>query len=124
MATPRTAKLAYEALRVIAKAAINGEQALTYSELAVRLELPNPTGRGLGGILDEARRRCALAGCPDASVFVVTKDSLENGDPMPSEGSFHSDGTWGPTKLSREEIRKLQQKVREFDWRSKPSLNL
>jgi len=101
----------------------NGEVALSYSELAERLEMPNRTGQGLGPILDDAAALCIKHGLPDVSSVIVTKDSIENGQPMPSLDSFQ-DGVWPITGVSIEDVPALQNEVREFDWAAVKQLGL
>ena len=122
--TPLTAQRAFETIKVVARAMIDGEGSLAYGELAERIGMPNKTGQGLGVILDEAARRCAEHGLPNVSVVIVTKASKEAGRPMPLDDSFDSDGHWRLTGAHRSEIPAMQDAVRSFDWRSKPALGL
>ena len=118
-----TRKRAFATIKVVAKAVLSGEQALTYSQLAQRLEMSKVNGQGLSSYLNEAAALCAEHGLPNVSVLVVSKDSLERGDPMPSEGSF-SDGFYASTGLTKADIPAEQARVRAFDWKSVRSLNL
>jgi hypothetical protein len=102
---------------------IEGETAISYSELARRLAMPNDTGRGLGPILDEAAAMCLEHGLPDVTSVVVTKESLVAGLPMPSRGSFR-DGVWPVSGLTVSDVPAEQIRVRAFNWKSVPSLRL
>ena len=121
--TTLTRKRAFETIKVIASAMLNGEVAITYSELARRLALPNETGRGLGDVLGEAAAMCIERGLPDVSAVVVTKESFARGAPMPSLDSF-KDGEWPLTGLTLKDIPAEQDKVRLYDWRSVRELSL
>jgi len=121
--TKLTRERAFSSIKIIAKAAMDGEIAVSYSELASRLGMPNDTGRGLGPILDEAAHMCLEFNLPDVSALVVTKTSLETGIPMPSEDSF-IDGVWPITGMKIESIPAEQDRVRSFDWTKVPSLKL
>ena len=123
--TKLTRERAFATIKIVAKAALTGETAITYSDLAQRLQMPNETGQGLGPILNEATSMCVENNprLPDVSAFIVTKDSFEKGKPMPSENSF-VDGRWPISGLSVEDIPSEQDRIREFDWRSVKSLGL
>jgi hypothetical protein len=108
----------------VARAAISGERAISYSDLALRLEMPNPTGRGLGAILDEAAAKCRENQLPDVSAFVVAKESLAAGEPMPSRDSFDTDGFWPRSGVHMSEIPALQGEIRKFDWKAIRALGL
>jgi hypothetical protein len=118
-----TRKRAFATIKVVAKAVLAGEQALTYSQLAQRLEMSKVNGQGLSSYLNEAAALCAEHGLPNVSVLVVSKDSLDRGAPMPSEGSF-SDGFYASTGLTKADIPAEQARVRAFDWTSVRSLNI
>ncbi|NJS38479.1 MAG: hypothetical protein HC783_05055 [Rhodobacteraceae bacterium] len=118
-----TKKRAFATIKVVAKAVLAGEQALTYSQLAQRLEMSKVNGQGLSSYLNEAAALCADHGLPNVSVLVVSKDSLDRGLPMPSEGSF-ADGFYASTGLTKADIPAEQDRVRAFDWKSVRSLNL
>ncbi len=118
-----TKQRAFETIRVVAKAVLAGETALTYSDLAQRLGMSKINGQGLSSYLNEAASYCAEHGWPNVSVMVVSKDSLDRGLPMPSEGSF-SDGFYASTGLTKDAIPAEQNRVRAFDWTSASSLDL
>ena len=118
-----TKKRAFATIKVVAKAVLDGEPALTYSQLAQRLEMSKVNGQGLSSYLNEAAALCADHGLPNVSVLVVSKDSLDRGLPMPSEGSF-ADGFYASTGLTKGDIPAEQERVRAFDWKSVRSLNL
>ncbi len=121
--SPLTKQRAFETVKVVAKAVIGGETALTYSELAQRLGMSKVNGQGLSSYLNEAASWCAEHDVPNVSVLVVSKDSLDRGIPMPSEGSF-TDGFYASTGLSKADVPAEQDRVRAFDWTSVLSLNL
>ena len=121
--SPLTKQRAFETIKVVAKAVIAGETALTYSDLAQRLGMSKVNGQGLSSYLNEAASLCAEHKLPNVSVLVVSKDSLDRGNPMPSEGSF-TDGFYASTGLSKAEVPAEQDRVRAFDWASVRSLNL
>lgn len=121
--SPLTMTRAFETIRVVAKAVLAGETALTYSELAQRLGMSKVNGQGLSSYLNEAASLCAEHGLPNVAVLVVSKDSLDRGTPMPSEGSF-SDGFYASTGLTKADVPAEQERVRSFDWISVRSLNL
>ncbi|MDR7123647.1 hypothetical protein [Pseudotabrizicola sp. 4114] len=118
-----TKERAFATIKIVAKASLAGELALTYSELARRLGMSKVNGQGLSSYLNEAAALCAEHGHPNVSVLVVSKDSLDSGAPMPSEGSF-ADGFYASTGLTRDDIPAEQSRVRAYDWRSVRSLNL
>jgi hypothetical protein len=118
-----TGKRAFATIKVVAKAVLAGEQAMTYSQLAQRLEMSKVNGQGLSSYLNEAAAICAENDWPNVAVLVVSKDSLDKGNPLPSEGSF-SDGFYASTGLTKADIPAEQQRVRAFDWKSVLSLNL
>ena len=118
-----TKKRAFATIEVVANAVIAGESALTYSQLAQRLEMSKVNGQGLSSYLNEAAAMCAEHGLPNVSVLVVSKESLDRGTPLPSEGSF-TDGFYASTGLTKEDIPAEQDRVRAFDWKSVRSLNL
>jgi len=118
-----TKKRAFATIKVVAKAVLAGEPALTYSQLAQRLEMSKVNGQGLSSYLNEAASFCAEHGLPNVSVMVVSKDSLDRGEPMPSEGSF-ADWFYASTGLTKADIPAEQARVRAFDWLSVRSLNL
>ena len=121
--TELTHKRAFATIQVVARAILGGERVLTYSDLATRLGMPNETGQGLGPILDAAAATCEKHGMPNVSSVVVTKESVERGKPFPSLQSFDDDGSH-PSGLSMDDVPAEQERVRAFDWRSKPSLGL
>ena len=121
--SPLTKQRAFETIKVVAKAVIAGETALTYSDLAQRLGMSKVNGQGLSSYLNEAAALCAEHGLPNVSVLVVSKDSLDRGVPLPSEGSF-SDGFYASTGLTKAEVPGEQDRVRAFDWTAVRSLNL
>jgi hypothetical protein len=121
--SPLTKERAFATIKVVAKAVMAGEQALTYSQLAQRLGMSNVNGQGLSSYLNEAAAMCAEQGLPNVSVLVVSKDSLDRGTPMPSEGSF-ADGFYASTGLTKETVPAEQDRVRAHDWKSVRSLNL
>jgi len=102
---------------------LDGEVALSYSELAKRLEMPNETGRGLGPVLDEVAVMCIKHNLPDVSSVIVTKDSIEKGQPMPSLESF-TNGIWSISGISIEDIPAVQNQVRAFNWTAVRELDL
>ena len=71
--TKLTRERAFYSIKIVAAAMLNNELALSYSELANRLQMPNETGQGLGPILDEAAAMCLENSLPDISAVVVTK---------------------------------------------------
>ncbi len=121
--TPLTRQRAFATIQVVAKAMLDGEAAITYSELARRLGMSKVNGQGLASYLNEAAAICAEHGLPNVATLVVGKASLESGVPMPSEGSF-SDGFYAASGLAREDVAAEQERVRTFDWRSVPTLGL
>ena len=121
--TPLTKERAFATIKVVANAVLAGEPALTYSELARRLGMSKVNGQGLSSYLNEAALLCAEHGLPNVAVMVVSKESLDRGNPMPSEGSF-SDGFYANTGLARADVAAEQDRVRAFDWKSVRSLNL
>ncbi|AMY70240.1 hypothetical protein [Frigidibacter mobilis] len=121
--SPLTRQRAFETIKVVARAMLAGEGALTYSELAKRLGMSKVNGQGLSSYLNLAATLCAEHDLPNVSVMVVSKDSLDRNQPMPSEGSF-SDGFYAATGLTKADIPAEQDRVRSFDWRSVRSLNL
>lgn len=121
--TPLTRQRAFATIKVVANAVLAGEPALTYSELARRLGMSKLNGQGLSSYLNEAAALCAEHGLPNVSVLIVSKESLDKGEPMPSEGSF-ADGFYASTGLARSDIPAEQERVRKFDWKSVRSLGL
>jgi hypothetical protein len=121
--SPLTKQRAFATIKLVAKAVLGGEPALTYSELAKRLGMSKVNGQGLSTYLNEAAALCAQHGLPNVSVLVVSKDSLDHGNPMPSEGSF-AQGFYASTGLTKADIPAEQDRVRAFDWKSVRSLNL
>ena len=121
--SPLTKQRAFETIKVVANAVLAGEVALTYSELARRLGMSKVNGQGLSSYLNEAAALCAEHGLPNVSVMVVSKDSLDQGNPMPSDGSF-TDGFYASTGLAKADIPAEQDRVRGFDWKAVRSLNL
>jgi len=121
--TKLTRERAFATIKVVAKAVLSGEKAISYSELAKRLGMPNDTGRGLGPILDEAAAMCMQHGLPDVSAIVVTKESIAAGKPMPSAESF-LDGVWPVTGLTIDQVPEEQDRVRSFDWEKVPTLGV
>ncbi|RGP38465.1 hypothetical protein D1012_06565 [Pseudotabrizicola alkalilacus] len=121
--TPLTKERAFATIQIVAKAALSGEQALTYSDLARRLGMSKVNGQGLSSYLNEAAAMCAEHGHPNVSVLVVSKESLDRGAPMPSEGSF-ADGFYASTGLTQSDIPAEQDRVRAYDWRSVKTLAL
>ncbi len=121
--TPLTRQRAFATIKVVAEAMLAGETAITYSELANRLGMSKVNGQGLTSYLNEAAAICAEHKLPNVSCVVVSKDSLERGVPMPSEGSF-SDDHYAASGLTRDTVPAEQERVRQYDWRSLPSLNL
>ncbi len=121
--SPLTKERAFATIQIVAKAVLSGERALTYSELARRLGMSKVNGQGLSRYLNEAAVLCAKDGLPNVSVLVVSKESLDRGVPMPSEGSF-ADGFYASTGLTKDDIPAEQDRVRAHDWRSVRSLNL
>lgn len=121
--TQLTKDRAFQTIQVVAKAVLGGEQAMTYSQLAQRLGMSKVNGQGLSSYLNQAAAMCAEGGWPNVSVLVVSKDSLDRGTPMPSEGSF-AEGFYASTGLTKSDIPAEQDRVRAFDWASVASLNL
>ena len=121
--SPLTKQRAFATIKVVAHAVLAGEPPMTYSELARRLGMSKVNGQGLSSYLNEAAVLCAEYGMPNVSVMVVSKDSLDRGTPMPSEGSF-ADGFYASTGLTKADIGAEQDRVRAFDWKSVRSLNL
>ncbi len=121
--SPLTQQRAFATIKVVANAVMAGETALTYSDLARRLGMSKVNGQGLSSYLNRAAALCAEHGLPNVSVLVVSKDSLDRGTPMPSEGSF-ADGFYASTGLTKADIAAEQDRVRAFDWASVRSLNL
>ncbi len=122
--TPRTRKLGFEVIREVAKAVASGEPFLSYSEMAQNLGMQNTTGQGLGPILDYAAELCLKHGLPDVTANVVTKSSLDSGNPMPSDNSFDANGMWAISGLYVSDVPNEQKKVIEFDWISVRPLKL
>lgn len=114
---------AFETIRIVAKAVAAGEQAITYSDLAQRLGMSKVNGQGLSTYLNGAAALCVEHDLPNVSVLVVSRESLERNQPMPSEGSF-SDGFYAATGLTKADIPAEQARVRSFDWQAVRSLNL
>ncbi|MEO6301225.1 MAG: hypothetical protein ABIV25_15645 [Paracoccaceae bacterium] len=121
--TPLTKQRAFATIQIVAKAALNGESALTYSELARRLGMSKVNGQGLSSYLNEAAAICAEQGLPNVSTLVVSKESLDAGQPMPSTGSF-ADGFYASTGLTIQDVTAEQERVRGFDWHMVKSLGL
>lgn len=121
--TPLTKQRAFATIKIVAKAALNGESALTYSELSRRLGMAKVNGQGLASYLNEAAAICAEFGLPNVATLIVSKDSLDAGQPMPSAGSY-SDGFYARSGLTKDDVAAEQQRVREFDWRSVETLRL
>jgi hypothetical protein len=122
--TKLTRQRSFATIKIIAKAMLDGEECVSYSDLAYRLGMPNTSGQGLGPILDDAARQCMKFGLPDVSAVVVSKESILAGRPMPSERSFDQDGFWPITGTHRDEIPEIQDRVRRFEWRKVRSLGL
>ncbi|HEY6918572.1 MAG TPA: hypothetical protein VI412_04885 [Tabrizicola sp.] len=118
-----TKQRAFETIRVVAKAVLAGETALTYSDLAQRLGMSKVNGQGLSSYLNQAASYCAEHGWPNVSVMVVSKESLDRGLPMPSEGSL-SDGFYASTGMTKEDVPAEQDRVRAFDWNLASALEL
>ena len=121
--TPLTKQRAFATIQIVAKAVLAGETALTYSDLARRLGMSKVNGQGLSIYLNEAAALCAEHGLPNVSVMIVSKDSLDRGEPMPSDGSF-AEGFYASTGLTRADVAAEQGRVRAFEWTSVRSLNL
>ena len=121
--TPLTSQRAFATSQVVAKAMLAGEPAMTYSDLARRLGMSKVNGQGLSSYLNEAAALCAEQGLPNVSVMVVSKESFDRGNPLPSEGSF-SNGFYASTGLTAADIPGEQARVRSFDWRSAKTLGL
>ena len=121
--SPLTKQRAFATIKVVANAVLAGEGALTYSELARRLGMSKVNGQGLSSYLNEAAALCAEHGLPNVSVMIVSKESLDRGSPMPSEGSF-ADGFYASTGLTKADVSAEQDRVRAFDWKSVRSLGL
>jgi hypothetical protein len=121
--TQLTKDRAFQTIQVVAKAVLGGEQAMTYSQLAHRLGMSKVNGQGLSSYLNQAAAMCAEGGWPNVSVLVVSKDSLDRGTSMPSEGSF-AEGFYASTGLTKADIPAEQDRVRAFDWASIASLKL
>ncbi len=102
----------------------DGEDYITYLELDKRLGVPNPNGRNLSSILNEAARMCIKHNIPDVTAVVVTKESVEKGNPFPSIDSFNEKGIWPVSGVHIDEVPKIQEKVRNFDWTSMPTLKI
>ncbi len=115
--TPLTRQRARATIQIVAKAVLDGEPALTYSDLARRLGMSKVNGQGLSSYLNEAAAICAEHALPNVACMVVSKESLDRGQPMPSEGSF-SDGFYAATGLTRDGVAAEQDRVRRFDWHS------
>jgi hypothetical protein len=110
-------------IKVVAAAMLAREGALTYSELARRLGMSKVNGQGLSSYLNEAAALCAEQNLPNVSVMIVSKGSLDQGTPLPSDGTF-SDGFYASTGLTKSDIPDEQERVRTFDWKSVQSLDL
>ena len=121
--TPLTQQRAFATIQIVAKAVLAEEPAITYSELARRLGMSKVNGQGLASYLNRAAEICKEQGLPNVSTLVVSKESLDQGTPMPSSGSF-SDGFYASTGLTRDGVVAEQDKVRAFDWRSVKTLDL
>ena len=121
--SPLARQRAFATIKVVAKAVTDGEQGLTYSELARRLGMSKVNGQGLSTYLNEAAAICAERGLPNVSVLVVSKDSLDKGTPMPSVGSF-SEGFYAATGLTMETLPQEQDRVRNFDWSTIDAMDL
>lgn len=119
--SPLALERSYRTVEIIAEAMRNGEPAITYSDLSVRLGMSKVNGQGLAQYLAEAASICARHGLPNVGVMVVSRESLEAGAPMPSDGSF-SRAFYEATGLSRAEVPAEQDRVRTFDWTSMPAL--
>jgi hypothetical protein len=115
--TPLTAERARSAIRIVAQAVLDGEPALTYSDLARRLGMSKVNGQGLNSYLIEAAAICAERGLPNIGVLVVSQLSLQAGAPLPAEGSY-SDMFYARTGLARADVPAEQERVRRFDWRA------
>jgi hypothetical protein len=100
--TQLTRKRAFQTIKIIAKAMLDGELAV---------------------ILDEAAAMCVKHDLPDVSSLVVTKESMLQGRPFPSKESFKN-GIWPISGLSVDDIPAEQERVRRFDWMSVRSLGL
>ena len=116
--TARSAARAEQAARIIAAALAAGEPAIGYRDLAERMGLPNPTGRGLRGMLDALTLTCLSNGWPDLATLVVTAESLRAGRPRPSRGVFDASGVWPTNGLTEATIPQEQARARAFDWRA------
>lgn len=121
--TPLTAERARATIEIVAKAVLAGEQALTYSDLARRLGMSKMNGQGLNSYLIEAAALCAEQGLPNVGVFIVSHESLQSGAPMPAAGSF-SEIFYARTGLSRADVAAEQDRVRAYEWRTRPTLAL
>ncbi len=119
-----TKKRAFATIKIVAKAMLDGERAIAYSDLATRLGMADTTGRGLGPILDEAAYMCKDFQLPDVSAVIVTKESLARGFPMPSDESFDDKGFWAITGIYKQEVPNYQLKVQSYDWTTVPTLRL
>ena len=113
--SPLTHQRARAAIRIVAAAVAAGEPAVTYSELARRLGLSRVNGQGLVSYLAEAAAICAENGWPNVAALVVSKDSLDAGTPMPSDGSL-TKGLFERTGLTAAAIPEEQARIRDFDW--------
>jgi len=124
MVTKLARERGFAAIKLVAKAMIDGEKFITYRDLAQRLQMANETGQGLGHILNYATSLCSQHKLPDVSSVVVTADSLSKKAPLPSISSFDDDGFWRVSGIHVTDVPKLQKEVPEFDWVSVVSLNL
>lgn len=115
--TPLTLERAHATIRIVAQAVMDGEVAVTYSELARRLGMSKVNGQGLNTYLIHAAALCAQNGLPNVGVLVVTQESLQAGMPAPAEGSL-SEAFYDKTGLSKDRVPAEQARVRGFDWQS------
>lgn len=121
--TPLAEERARAAIGIVARAVLAQEAAISYSELARRLGMSRVNGQGLVTYLKRAAEICAEQGLPNISTLVVSRDSLERGAPMPSEGSYSAD-FYAHTGLAPADVVAEQDRVRAFDWRSVEALGL
>jgi hypothetical protein len=113
--SPLAEQRAWASITIIAEAVAKGELALTYSELARRLDMSKVNGQGLVQYLTRAAEICVENDWPNVGVMVASKESLDKGAPLPSSGSF-SQGFYTATGLTEADIPAEQARVRAFDW--------
>jgi hypothetical protein len=113
--TPLTQARAVATIGIVARAVADGEAALSYSDLAKRLGMSRVNGQGLSSYLREAAAICAENGLPNVAAMVVSRESLDRGAPMPSDGNLSAD-LLEALGLTPADIPAEHARVRAFDW--------